>query len=232
MMSYCASMSVAPIGSPTMTVVVRNMEPEDLLFAAELHGRSLRHGLFPALGRRFLVHYIGTYLRTSAGVALVAECAGKPAGFLVGVLDERTHYRQVIRLDGVRLTVVGLTALACRPRVAWRFFRTRAFRYVVGIGRLARGRSARSDRSTTDPPAAVLSHVAVLPDLRGAGVGCDLVEAFSAAARAASITTIRLTTRAGAEGAGDFYRHLGWRRTDTFMDADGLAWDRFRFDLS
>lgn len=232
MVSYYGSMAVALTGMPTMTAVVRNMEPEDLRFAAELHGRSLRHGLFPALGRRFLARYLGTYLRTSGGVALIAECAGKPAGFLVGVLDERTHYRQAIRLDGVRLTVAGLTALALRPRVAWRFFRTRACRYVVGIGRLARGRKAPSDRSTTDPPAAVLSHVAVLPEFRGAGVGGDLVEAFSGAVRAATISTIRLTTRAGNKGAGDFYRQLGWRRTDTFMDADGFAWDRYRFDVS
>ena len=229
MMSYRATMAVETIGPPAMTVVVRAMEPEDLSFAAGLQERSLRHGLFPALGRRFLVHYLETYMRSSAGVALIAECAGRPAGFLVGVLDEPAHYRQVIRRRGTRLAASGLAALVARPRVAWWFWRTRACRYVLGLRRLARGRTAEL---ANQRPAAVLSHVAVLPDLRGTGIGSDLVESFSDAARAASVAAITLTTRAGTEGAGDFYLRLGWRRMDGFVDADGLSWDRFRFDLS
>jgi len=224
-------MALEVLGPAAMTVVVRAMEPEDLPFAAGLHVRSLPHGLFPALGRRFLAHYVGTYVRSSAGVALVAERAGSPVGYLVGVLDEPAHYRQVVRRHGARLTAAGLAALAVRPRVAWRFWRTRARRYVLGIGRLARGRTAAAATPGTERPAGVLSHVAVLPELRGAGVGSDLVEAFSAAARAAGIEQLKLTTRAGADGAGDFYTRLGWRRTDTFVDADGLSWERYRFDL-
>lgn len=230
-MSYRALMAVEAIDPATMTIVVRAMEPSDLSFAAALHEHSLRHGLFPALGRRFLVRYLGTYVDGGASVAFVAELAGSPAGFLVGVLDEPAHYRQVVRRHGTKLAASGIMALMTRPRVAWTFFRTRARRYILGIGRLARGASAGSSGATNTLPAAVLSHVAVIPELRGSGVGSDLVSAFTAAARAASTASIRLTTRTGADGAGDFYVGLGWRRVDTFVDADGLSWDRLRLDL-
>lgn len=227
MLSYHVTM-VRGIDPPAMTVVVRAMEPHDLAFAAALHERSLRHGFFSALGRRFLGHYLDTYRCSSAGVALVAEVAGSPAGYLVGVLDQPTHYRLVVRRHGARLAASGLAALLTRPRVAWRFWRTRAGRYIRGIGRLARGRRGGA---TDTLPAAVLSHVAVVPELRGSGVGSDLVAAFSAAARAGGAAALGLTTRTGADGAGEFYIGLGWRRVDTFVDADGLSWDRLRFDL-
>lgn len=231
MMSYRATMAVEATDSPPMTVVVRAMESRDLCFAAALHEQSLRHGLFPALGRRFLVRYLGTYLRSDASVALVAELAGSPAGFLVGVLDESTHYRHVLQRHGTKLAASGLVALMTRPRVAWRFLQTRAYRYVLGIGRLARGARRGSAGATDRRATAVLSHVAVIPELRGSGVGSDLVAAFSATASGASTAAIRLTTRTGADGAGDFYIDLGWRHVDTFVDADGLSWDRLRFDL-
>lgn len=118
------------------------MTAVDLRFAAELHRRWLGHGLFPALGPRFLRCYLRTFLPGQAAVALVAEVDGAAAGFLVGVFDERTHLRGVVRQHGLRLAATGLIALAARPRVAWRFARTRLRRYVGGLGRLARsGRS-------------------------------------------------------------------------------------------
>jgi GNAT superfamily N-acetyltransferase len=227
MMSYRASMAVEATGSPPMTIVVRTMESRDLCFAAALHEQSLRHGLFPALGRRFLVRYLGTYLNGDASVALVAELAGSPAGFLVGVLDESTHYRHVLHRHGTPLAASGLVALMARPTVAWRFVRTRVWRYVLGVGRLARGGRRGSGGAAT----AVLSHVAVHPELRGSGVGSDLVATFAAAAQGSSAAAIRLTTRAGADGAGDFYLRLGWRPVGSFVDADGVSWDRLRFDL-
>lgn len=231
MMSYRAIMAVEAINPPTMTIVVRTMEPRDLCFAAALHEQSLHHGLFPTLGRRFLVRYLRTYLSGDASIALIAELAGSPAGFLVGVLDESTHYRQVLRRHGTKLAASGIVALMTRPQVAWRFSRTRACRYVLGIGRLARGARRGSGDAASKRAPAVLSHVAVIPEVRGSGVGSDLVAAFSAAARGASTAAIRLTTRTGTDGASDFYIGLGWRRVDTFVDADGLSWDRLRFDL-
>ena len=231
-MSYLVAMAVEAIGHQAVTVTVRAMGQGDLSFAAELHERSLPHGLFPALGRRFLMRYLETYVRSANGVALIAEWAGAPAGFLVGVLDEPAHYREVVRRRGARLAAAGLAALASRPRVALWFWRTRAFRYVIGLRRLAKGRATEGIERRSGRPGAVLSHVAVLPELRGSGVGSELVESFSAAARAANVSGIRLTTRSGIEGAARFYLRLGWRRVDGFVDADGLSWERLRFDLT
>lgn len=223
-------MAVETIGAPAMTVVVRAMEPRDLPFAAALHERSLRHGLFPELGQRFLVRYLETYIHSPASVALIAEWAGAPAGFLVGVLHEPSHYRKVLRRRGARLAGAGFAALVRRPRVFRWFCRTRARRYALGLRRLVLSAPVAPPVSANERPAAVLNHVAVLPELRSAGIGARLVGTFTDAARDAGVEAARLTTRAGSEGAGDFYRRLGWRRTGAFVDADGLSWERFRFD--
>ena len=224
-------MVVHELGVGAVTVTVRAMTPGDLPFAAALHQQCLPHGLFPMLGRRFLQRYLETYLRGSAGVALVAEWEGTTAGFLVGIVDESAHYRQVVRRHGLTLAASGLLALAARPTVALWFVRTRALRYVAGLRRLAVKPAIDTNERSDARLAAVLSHVAVQPQLRGARAGSMLVDAFTTRAAAADAPCIRLTTRSGTAGASDFYAKLGWREVGGFVDADGLSWARLQLDL-
>lgn len=223
------SASAAPVVD---AVTVREMTAVDLRIAAELHRRWLGHGLFPALGPRFLRCYLRTFLSGPAAVALVAEVDGAAAGFLVGVFDEPTHLRNVVRQHGLRLAATGLIALAARPRVAWRFARTRLRRYAGGLGRLARSGHSVDARFPVSPSIeAVLSHVAVAPEARSARVGSALVVRFSELARARGAAAARLVTRSGDAGAAPFYERLGWRRSGEFVDRDGLAWLRYRLVL-
>lgn len=220
---------------PTPTahaVAVREMTEVDLRFASALHRSSLGHGLFPSLGPRFLRCYLRTFTSSPTAVALVAELDGAVAGFLVGVLDEPTHYRGVVRQHGLRLAAMGLTALAVRPRVALRFARTRMRRYVGGLGRLARAdRSVGARVSAARPADAILTHVAVAAEARSARVGSALVVRFTELARGRGAAAARLVTRSGEAGAGPFYERLGWRRGGEFVDRDGLTWLRYRLDL-
>lgn len=223
-----------------MAVTTRPMERGDLAFAASLHLEHLPHGLFPSLGPGFMRQYLGTFRDPATSVALIGEYNGTAVGFLVGILDEPEHYRQVLRRHGLRLGAAGLGALAVRPRVAWRFLRTRLRRYVVGAFRLARRApvapttdrpsSPATDRSAPTP-LPVLSHVVVSEDGRGSGVGGALVHAFTDAARATGVRGARLLTMSGADGASGFYERLGWHPTAEFVDADGGSWTRLEIDL-
>lgn len=225
-------MAVDPTPIPD-AVAVREMTEDDLRFASALHRRSLGHGLFPALGPTFLRCYLRTFVSGPTAVALVAELDGAVVGFLVGVVDEPSHLRGVVRQHGLRLAVMGVVALAARPRVAWRFARTRLRRYVVGIGRLARAdRSVGARVPAPRSVHAVLSHVAVVPEARSARVGSALVVRFTELARAGGAAAARLVTRSGEAGAGPFYERLGWRRAGEFVDRDGLTWIRYRLDLA
>src|SRR5215212_8393258 len=58
---------------------------------------------------------------------------------------------------------------------------------------------------------AVLSHVAVIPGGRGAGIGTALVDAFLDRLRERSVEQALLVTASGLSGAGAFYRRHGWQ---------------------
>lgn len=208
---------------------MRAMARGDLAFAAKLQMRYLNHGLFPALGNGFLQRYLGTFISSPYAVALVVERNGSPAGFLVGTLRDREHYRYVIRQCGVSLALRGIPALLVQPAVAWRFLRTRALRYIRGVVRLGRTRTSGGQPSSKED--AVLSHMAVLPTARGLGVGKRLVRAFCDEVRRSGVPGVRLTTRTNAAGASGFYERLGWCYVSEFVDQDGLAWTRLRLDL-
>lgn len=78
---------------------------------------------------------------------------------------------------------------------------------------------------------AVLSHVAVVPSARGAGIGGMLVDAFVSAARSAGAESVILTTQSGAAGAGAFYSKQGWRPAGSRSTLDEGSVDVFELDL-
>ena len=221
---------MVPASSPHQ-VQVRGMTTADLRFVAALHVAYLAHGLYPAMGPRFLRAYLHTYSVSPFGLALVALLDDVPVGYLVGTIDERAHVQHVVRRSGLRLGLLGFLALSMRPRVAWRFVRTRAKRYAVAGARLARSSTKVSTSSAASQRVAVLSHVAVEHAARGGGVGGALVARFVEDARSAGATAARLLTKADDGGAAGFYERLDWCPAGFVTDRDGIRWSRFHLDL-
>lgn len=205
---------------------VRAATRADALFAARLHAAALPHGFFARLGTGFLSAYYESFFASPHAVAFVAVVGSQPAGVLVGTLDNRGHYRWVLRHSAWRLAVLGVLALLVRPGELSLFARTRLGRYARAIARHRRN-EMRPAVAPEPVRVAVLSHVAVSADARGSGVGAALVDAFLACAIAAGCEEARLVTLAGSSGAGDFYRRLGWTDDGNTVDRDGRALTRF-----
>jgi GNAT superfamily N-acetyltransferase len=204
------------------------MTTADLRLAAEQHRDFLADGFFVALGPGFLKTYLATFLDSCVSIALVAEQGDATVGFLVGSFDHRAHVQMTVRRHGVRLAARGLVALLVRPRVATRFLRTRARRYVTGLARAARRR--RQSGSVT-PVAGGLGHVAVVPEARNLGIGAALVAEYVRRVQTYGVGLAQLTTRSGSDGAGQFYERLGWTRSISFTDPDGASWTRYLLEL-
>ena len=211
-----------PPASPAREVAgVRALTPADAAFAAALHARALPHGFFARLGPRYLRAYHASFAASPFAVALVAVVGARPVGVLLGTLDNRAHYRWVVRHRLLRLAFAGVLALAVRPRLAAAFLRTRAAHYARSLTRLRRrGVPAAGGPQAPGRPVAVLTHVAVASAARGRGVGARLTEAFVGTAHSAA-GRIALVTLAGDAGAGRFYERLGWVRVDERRDRDG-----------
>ncbi len=215
-----------PINPP---VEVREMLPGDLRFAARLHALALPHGLFPRLGEPFLRAYLRTFVQSRDAVALIAIRGEMRSGFVVGVVDERAHYRWVVRRRGLILCAVGFMAILRRPVVAVHFARTRLRRYAAGLARLARG-SAPGVAVPAEGRPAVLAHIAVESADRGSGVGGQLASAFLEQVRERGGVQARLLTLSDGP-AGRFYERLGRRHSETIDDGDGLRWTSYVIDL-
>jgi GNAT superfamily N-acetyltransferase len=213
-------------------LVVRAATRRDLRVTARQHRTHLPKGFFARLGRRFLRSYHASFRASPFAVALIVTdpADGTPAGFLVGTLHNRAHYRWVLRRCGPSLGFRFVTALSARPGLAWLFLRTRMGRYVRWVGRYPLQRwSGRTGAATaTAPPpvetadrrVAVLTHVVVDDRLRGRGAGRQLVAAFVEAARQAGATEARLVTDVDG-GAARFYEQLGWEAVEDRPGTDG-----------
>jgi len=99
-------------------VAVRPLAVADLAAAARLHAALLPHGFFVSLGLRYLRAYYGTFLASPHAIGLAADLEGQPVGVLVGTSRNAAHYRWVIRHRGLRLAVLGASAMLVRPAVA------------------------------------------------------------------------------------------------------------------
>jgi GNAT superfamily N-acetyltransferase len=213
-------------------LVVRAATRRDLRTTARLHRTHLPEGFFARLGRGFLRSYHATFLASPFAVALIVTepADGSPAGFLVGTLHNRAHYRWVLRRCGPRLGLRFVSALSSRPRLAWLFLRTRVGRYLRWIGRYPLQRwgsrvggatgSERPPAETSAHLVAVLTHVVVDDTLRGRGAGRQLVAAFVEAVRQAGAAEARLVTDVEG-GAARFYEQLGWVASADRPGTDG-----------
>ncbi|RKN06004.1 GNAT family N-acetyltransferase [Streptomyces radicis] len=184
------------------------MASADLPFVVEEHLGHFPHGFFARLGAGFLTSYTRTYLTGPEARAYVVEAAGRPVGFLVGVLDPPAHRRHVLRSHGPRLAARALVSLAVRPRLARHFLRTRLLRYLRGLlpRRAAPGAAPAANPGVT----AVLSHVVVTRSARSLGIGETLIGRFVADAAVAGCARVSLVTASGPDGAGPYYERRGW----------------------
>jgi ribosomal protein S18 acetylase RimI-like enzyme len=203
----------------------------DLARTARLHHQSLPEGFFARLGTRFLRRYHQVFAESPEAQVLVIRGRRGPAGMLVGTFDNAAHYRWAVRRRGLLLLAAGIVAMLGRPALAIEFLRTRTGRYARALWRALRSRrSARATRREPPRRVAVLTHVAVDPEARGAGAGRELVDEFVERARDRGADEVRLITRAGG-AAADFYRRLGWRPRGRRRASDDSVVEEFVLPL-
>jgi ribosomal protein S18 acetylase RimI-like enzyme len=222
---------------------LRETRAGDVPAIVTLHLRHLPHGLFPRLGRRFMVRWHSTFLATEHGVSLVVvDGQDRVVGFLAGATAQRSHVRTVLAEHRVRLAIAGLGALALRPGVALHFLRTRARSY---LRRLLGSRAAQPVQAAAGPlPAgdgaadqepehdvAVVTALVVDRAARGRGAGARLVDRFVELSAAGPARRAELITLEGTDGAREFYEGLGWTLAGTRANRDGQPCLRMELTL-
>ncbi|MFH1184164.1 MAG: GNAT family N-acetyltransferase [Chloroflexota bacterium] len=128
------------------------------------------------------------------GVALVQD---QPAGVVSGSVDAGRFSSMLFRtMPGVRLTRIALTMLL-QPQLIWLLWQGMMIAAPV--------------RVNSTEVRAVLTAIAVDPEIQRRGIGRALVDAFEDFLSQGSVHTYRLDTQIKNERAIRFYRDLGFQ---------------------
>lgn len=200
-------------------LTVRPMIPADVPAVVDVHLRAFPGFFLSFLGPRFLREFYRSFLRDPRGVAFVAEetATSRILGVAAGPLSPDGFFRSLL------------------ARRWWAFF-------MASVGPLVRNpgilpRLARAVSYRGEPPAglkrALLSTIAVAPELQRRGIGLSLIGVWSEAVRAQGAPGCYLTTDAVSnDPVNRFYERAGWTRARTLETPEGRRMILYTHDFT
>jgi ribosomal protein S18 acetylase RimI-like enzyme len=199
------------------SVPVRALGADDVAAVVAVHLRAFPSFFLSFLGPRFLREFYSSFLVDPMGRGFVAvDESGRMLGVVVGPLNPAGYFKRLLKRRWWAFCLASVSAVLRRPTVAPRLFRAVVYRGEAPDG----------------PVRALLSSIAVDPQVQGGGVGRLLVERWVAEVRAAGGTGCFLTTDAeGNEAVNAFYRKLGWKLEGSYCTTEGRRMNRYVFDF-
>lgn len=180
---------------------VAPMRSSDVAGVADLHIASLPGDFLASLGPEFLRTLYQGLITLPTTVSLIAIEDLSLAGFIVGALDTRRMFTQLLRRQGPRLSLHVLRRVPYRPWL-----------WLQALEALTYPRKRRSGL-----PDAELVVLVVRAASRSRGIGRTLVARLNDELRPRGVTAYRVTTAADNADADAFYRGLGFRLEHTFV---------------
>ena len=192
-MSDAGAVRVVPLTSAVLDDVVR------------IHRAGLGYTLNSQLGAnhmRFLYQTMAADSACFVGVALLED---RPAGVVSGALDAGSFMTRLFKaMPALRLGRIAVRMLL-HPRLIWL--------WQVGT------RIARPVQLDSSEIKAVLTAIAVDPEVQGKGLGKQLVRAFEGFLRQSGVRAYKLDTQIRNERASVFYNELGFEEVDRRADS-------------
>lgn len=171
-------------------VHIRRAEPADSPPIAALHCLQIPWGLLSDLGEAFVATFYRTLIGSAVGFGFLAERDGRIVGFASGVVNWRRFYGEFLRRH---------PALALR--MVARSLPGRRWRRLLETTRYA--------ASAALPPAELVS-IALVPAVRGAGVGDQLVRRVIEEFAGRRVRAIRVTAGWTNLAARRLYERMGF----------------------
>ncbi len=181
---------------------------------AQIHCAALAGDFLPSLGPSFLRTMYDGMTELGLGFGFVAMDADQVAGFVVGTVNSRSLFKQLIARRFFQFAWQVGVALVRRPTLMARTLET--FFYPSKEG--------------DDTPPAELLVIAVDEKYRGQKIGAALVKRLDAAMRQRGVTRYKVTAFAENNGANRFYEQLGFSPASHFV-MYGKAWNLYRREI-
>jgi ribosomal protein S18 acetylase RimI-like enzyme len=179
---------------------MRPLQVRDAAAAARIHAEGQPGTFLTALGPSFLRGLYGQMAVSSYCYGYVA-CEGDSAvGVVVGTVDSRAVFKELIFRRGLALAFPVAWALVRRPSLVPKVFQT--FLYPSQVG--------------TEPGESELYFVGVRGDRRGQGIGQALFQALAEESRRRGMLAMGLIADAQNEPAKRLYLRRGMREIRRF----------------
>lgn len=205
------------MNNQSSSVVVRPLEPRDVVPVVAVHLRAFPGFFLSFLGPRFLREFYASFIVDPVGRGFVAtDPSGRVLGAVVGPLNPAGYFGRLLKRRWWAFCLASATAVLRRPTVLPRLFRAVFYRGGGPAG----------------PVRALLSSIAVDPAAQGAGVGRVLVQRWSEAVREQGVGGCFLTTDAdGNAVVNAFYQRLGWKLEASYSTREGRRMNRYVLDF-
>jgi GNAT superfamily N-acetyltransferase len=171
------------------------------------------------LGPKFLREFYNSFLYDSMGIGFVAEDVetGDVLGVIVGPLVPDGYFKRLLKRRWWAFCLASVTAVLKRPSIIKRLFLALFYR----------------GQSPPGPQRALLSSVAVSPQVQGQGIGKALVKRWVDEVKRQGSSGCYLTTDAhDNDKINRFYQQLGWKIESTYETPEGRIMHRYILDWS
>lgn len=202
--------------TPSQTVTVRSMRPDDVPAVVALHLRAFPGFFLSFLGPRFLSVLYRAAVELDE-ISLVAVADGKVAGLVMGSAHPGGFFRRLRQARALQFAYAALPSVLRHPESALRVARA-----------LRKPEQARKAAGT-----ATLMSLAVDPALQARGLGRLLVSSFVQRAASRGAVSVDLTTdKYDNDAVNAFYRGMGFRVAREIRTPEGRLLIEYELDVS
>jgi len=183
--------------------------------AVEVHLKAFPGFFLSFLGPRFLMEFYRSFIEDDAGVGFAAQdvFTGDIRGVIVGPLIPAGYFKRLLKRKWWAFCLASLTAVLKKPSVMPRLFRAVFY---------------RGDAPAQVEGLALLSSIAVSPDIQSKGLGRQLVDAFVQEVRRRGARGVFLTTDAdNNEKVNRFYQKLSFVLESSYSTKEGRKMNRY-----
>ena len=201
-----------------MAIIITPLENKHLDKVVEVHMKAFPEFFLTFLGPRFLREFYKSFIYDNTGIGFVAKdsSTGSILGAVVGPLVPGGYFKRLLKKRWYAFCLASVSAILKRPTVIKRLFRALFYRGEAPSG----------------PQRALLSSIAVSPDVQGQGVGQALVKKWVEEVQRRGGTGCFLTTDArNNDRINVFYQKLGWKIESSYTTPEGRIMNRYVLDF-
>ncbi|MCE5187378.1 MAG: GNAT family N-acetyltransferase [Planctomycetaceae bacterium] len=203
-----------------MNFDILRIQSQYLKQVVDIHIKAFPEFFLTFLGPAFLRQFYKSFMEDNAGIGFVAiDIQTKQViGAVVGPLAPQGYFKRLLKRKWWAFCMASLAAVIKKPNV---------------IGRLFRAVFYRGDTSGHAEGLALLSSIAVSPDVQTKGIGAALVHAFTKEVKQRGGKGVFLTTDTDNNyKVNRFYQRLGFSLDSSYTTPEGRKMNHYTLIFS